>query len=372
MLADYCSLRSGRQSIDTIKLILSTVRSTSVVATKELSKFLYISLPESRRPDFLSFNIDEVALERMMVSKFPSINFHQVLNVFTEKLSQLRSIIYGCMQSVEVSMREMRVQCIFQLFLTDLFKACAPSMEVSAANRDSIELRVTDRDDQEVQWNGFTDLKCTNKDTTEIKTATATIEMKVPFNQDGLYKTEALQPKQQLLGCAMGLNEMTLIELGHAEHKLSYLTDLFAISFMYYIDKKAYVSKRVTDTKGYCLRLLLMCCGDLSVMEWAELLGVEGQPIIVEDINDTVHPPSNIGPSAYPSATARGPVTCSLNNCGGTVEKQVARGTFRCEEEEKRERDLAEYTHAMRWQAKLQGYKYLGFDDMSQHSSIMS
>ena len=309
-----------------------------------------------------------------MASKFPSINFHQVLNDFTVKLSQLRSIIYWCINSIDdcVSMSEMRVQCIFQLFLTDLFKACAPSMEVSAANHDLIELRVTNRDGQEVQWNGFTDLKCTNNDTTEIKTATATIEMKLPFNQKGLYKTAAMQPKQQLLGYAMGLNEMTLIELGHAEYKLSYLTDLFAISVMYYIDNKAYVSERVTDAKGYCLRLLLMCCGDLSVMEWAELLGVEAQPIIVEDINDTVHPPSNIGPSAYPSATARGPVTCSLNNCGGTVEKQVARGTFRCEEEEKRERDLAEYTHAMRWQAKLQGYKYLGFDDMSQHSSIMS
>ena len=137
LLADYCSLRSGRQSTDTRELIVSTVQGTSVGGTKALSKFQYIFLPESRRPDFLSFNIDEVALERMMVSKFPSINFHQVLNVFTEKLSQLRSIIYGCIKSVECdSMREMRVQCIFQLFLTDLFKACAPSMEVSAANHD--------------------------------------------------------------------------------------------------------------------------------------------------------------------------------------------------------------------------------------------
>jgi hypothetical protein len=74
---------------------------------------------------------------------------------------------------------------------------------------------------------------------------------------------------------------------------------------MHYVKNKAHISEHVTGAKEYCLRLLLMCC-DLSSGEWTQLLGVDAYPIALEDINDTVPPPSNIDPSAYCSATAIG------------------------------------------------------------------
>jgi hypothetical protein len=366
-LPGYCSVCSDRQSIETIECIVSTVQGTSAGGTKVLNKFRYNSISHSHRPEFLSFKFDDRILEEILAPKFPSIDFQRVLDELTQKLIKLRCIIYsskwvhGCPLLIES-----RAQCIMQLFLADVFLACAPSMEVTAANGDVIDLTVTTHDKSLVNWSGSTDLKCSQIGSTSIKEATATLEMKVPFNRGGLYSTTAMQPKQQLLGYAMGLKELDK----SCPFKLSYLTDFFAISVMHYVENKAYISERVTGAKEYCLRLLLMCC-DLSSGEWTQLLGVDAHPIALEDINDTVPPPSNIDPSAYCSATARGPVTRSQKKGGGTHEKQVACGTFRCEEEEAHERRLAEYTDVMRWQAKLQGYKYLGFEEMLRHNSIM-
>ena len=336
-----------------------------------LNKFQYNSISLSHRPEFLSFKFNDGILEEILAPKFPSIDFHQVLDDLALKLTKLRCIMYSSKWIHECSvLKESRAQCIMQLFLMDFFLACAPSMEVAAANDDLIELTVITHDNpvESVKWSGSTDLKCSQIGSMTIKEATATLEMKTPFNRAGLYSTTAMQPKQQLLGYAMGLKEIDTSCL----YKLSYLTDFFAISVMYHVEKKAYLSERVTGAKGYCLRLLLMCCGDLSIGELTQLLGVEAHPIVLDDIDDTVPPPSNVDPSAYRSATARGPVTRSQKNGGGAHEKQVACGSFRCEEEEAHEQRLVEYTDVKRWQAKLQGCKFLGLEEMWQHNRIMS
>ena len=76
--------------------------------------------------------------------------------------------------------------------------------------------------------------------TTSSNKAAATFEKKVPFADNGsrLHHSKALQPKQQLLGQAIGL----LQELDDTNaHTLSYLTDIFAICVMYHVEGKVCV-----------------------------------------------------------------------------------------------------------------------------------
>ena len=92
-----------------------------------------------------------------------------------------------------------------------------------------------------------------------------------------------MQPKQQLLGCAMGLRQQynqQLIDQAvmciteppppSRNYNLSYLTDMFALSVMYHVEGTAYLSKRVTDAKAFCMRLLLMC-HEFSPDEWNKI-----------------------------------------------------------------------------------------------------
>ena len=120
-----------------------------------------------------------------------------------------------------------------------------------SANSDNIELDVM-TDGVPVHWSGFTDLKCCHAGSTSIHDAVATIEMKKPFAKKGLFQTPALQPKQQLIGQALAL-----MQKNPCAYKLSFLTDLFALSVMYHVDGRLYLSRRVSDGKSLCLRLLL-------------------------------------------------------------------------------------------------------------------
>ena len=169
-----------------------------------------------------------------MKSKLPFLDFDVVLLDLIEKLMRLRNIIY----SIKVAKNlidgavwsEMRIQCMMMLFLNYTFSVCCNDLTATAANRNEIELKVPgDEDHLDAIWKGYADLKCSHRDSTDFEESIATLEMKVPFNVSGskLFKSKALQPKQQLLGQAMGVKQ---------EHErpsdLSFLTDIVAISVL--------------------------------------------------------------------------------------------------------------------------------------------
>jgi hypothetical protein len=245
-------------------------------------------------------------------------------------------------------------------------------MIASSANRgeiNAIELTVTAPDASTTVWNGFTDLKCCIRSTIDINEAISTLEMKVPFDSHGLYRSAAPRPKQQFIGEAMGLLQGS----PNCAYNLSYLTDIFALSVMYYTGVEAYLSNRVTDANEFCLQLLLMCCGDLSSDDWKGLMLADTViPIdfIVSDEDDIV---SNEDDTvSNPEAASRGPTTLSQTMGGGGHKGNVACDTFGCKQEEAHERRLADFADMQRWEAKREGFQYLGFEEMQQHNSIMS
>jgi hypothetical protein len=330
------------------------------------------------RPEFLSFEFDEKVLEKIVASKFLSIEFDAVLIDLTMKLTQLRTIIYsinwvdGASDSAVWS--ENRIQCMMILFLNYTFKACNVLIVATAANTDAIELKVTNQDNVEVEWNGYADLKCSSPELSlDVFEAVATLEMKVPFNPSDprLYHSKALQPKQQLLGQAMGL-----LQSSGRPYVISYLTDIVALSVMHHVKGKAYLSKRVTDAKAFCLRLLLMCCG-LGTDEWADLLGqVDTTAVEIDDEDDPIPSASSGSSVSNPLANRRTEIadihTRSQNKSGGNNHKKHnVCDTFGYEEEEVHQRRLADITNGRRWEAKCSGFKYLGVDEMKWHDSNM-
>jgi hypothetical protein len=73
-----------------------------------------------------------------------------------------------------------------------------------------------------------------------------------------------------------------------------------------------------------------------------------------------------------PEAASRGPTTRSQTMGGGGHKGNVACDTFGCKQEEAHERRLADFADMQRWEAKREGFQYLGFEEMQQHNSIMS
>ena len=111
-----------------------------------------------------------------------------------------------------------------------------------------------------------TGLKCCHVGSICIQDAVATIEMKRPYSKTGIFQNPALQPKQQLIGQTLALTQMKL-----CDYKLSFLTDIFALSVMFHVHGKVNLSRRVTDGKAFCLRLLQMFC-NLGDQNWAGLI----------------------------------------------------------------------------------------------------
>ena len=104
---------------------------------------------------------------------------------------------------------------------------------------------------------------------------------------------------------------------------------------MYNLNEGYYLSERVIDAEKFCLRLLLMCCSDLSCDEVFALMQDGSQPVNLEDVDDEEHQilkdPNIADPLTDPSvtATAAGPVTPSLMILkGGPKTHDVAYGTF--------------------------------------------
>lgn len=296
---------------------------------------------------------------------------------------RLRNIIYSIKVAKNIIdgavWSEMRIQCMMMLFLNYTFSVCCNDLIATAANRNDIELKVAgDEDHLDAIWKGSADLKCSHRDSTDFEESIATLEMKVPFNVSGskLFKSNALQ-QQQLLGQAMGVKQ---------EHErpsdLSFLTDIVAISVMYRCGNEYYLSERVTDAKGYCLRLLLLCCGDLSSAEWSNLISDDTVAVDLSDEDDVDHhftqDSSDHKLEADRSATkaATGPVTRSKakgagDGASGNRIHDVKCGFFGFGEDAHYRR-LAEMTAMLRWEAKCLGHQYLGFEEIQQHNSLIS
>ena len=367
-LRDHCAHRNDRGSLLATAEIVSD-QNTSAGGRKPLHKFKYKDLSPETRPDFLSFGFDDTILEAKVKSKLLFLDFDIVLQDLTSQLTQLRSIIYSIKKLEGLSptavWNELKVQCMMMLFLNYTFAACGSVVRAKAANNLPIQLI-----DGFVTWEGMADLTCSNVEEVTIEEATATLEIKVPFNQSSstLYKSKALQPKQQLLGQAMGLRQLKPSRL----YNLSYLTDIFALSVMYHVNGRAYLSTRVSDAKAVCLRLLLMCC-NLTCDEWELLISTELTPVDIEDDDDTVSlasgNPNTSNPLAHQSHASVRPVTRSQTNYDGEHRKRgKVSGTFGDEEEEAHEQWQKEIADVLRWESKCLGYSYLGIEEMRGHN----
>lgn len=371
-LAQYCVPRSDRQSSQIMDDLTSSGQVTSAGGSKPLNKFEYTDLSLENRPEFLSFDIDEARLEAIVKSKISLPNFDNILEDLILKLTQLRSVLYSikmldALRPTAV-WSELRVQCMLMLFLKYTFAALGSPIKAKAANT----LHISLNDGSLKTWKGMTNLICTGDEAAAIDTAVATLELKVPFNQSNstLYKSKAVRPKQQLLGQAMGLRQMSQ---GHSRpYHLSYLTDVFALSVMYHVDRKACLSRRVSDARAFCLRLLLMCC-DLSHDELESLISADMTKVDLEEEDDaeylTLENPDTSNPLAHQSDASVRPVTRSQTKYDGDHRKRgISFGTFGDEEEEAHERRLADIADVLRWEAKCQGYSYLGIEEMRRHN----
>lgn len=138
-------------------------------------------------------------------------------------------------------MSKSRIQCMMMLFLNYTFKTFFVNLVAIAAKNDEIELMVTNHEEIEEKWKGTTDLKCCHQSSSDIREATATLEMKVPSDipDPRLYNS-----KGQLLGQAMGLKS-----------RLSYLPDIFSVPVMtiIHLNERYYLSERAIDEKKFCL-----------------------------------------------------------------------------------------------------------------------
>jgi hypothetical protein len=301
------------------------------------------------RPRFLSFEFNEDKLEELVIKFYNGneVQFQTFLTDLTARLTNLRRIIYSIkwVEDADPSAKwvEVRVQGMMQLFLNAAFDGWVTDSDeeaivATAANSNLIEFSVTDPDEQEVKWSGYSDLKC-GLSGSDILSFTANVEMKVPFTTS-LCHSKALKPKQQLLGQAIGLWKMTPTS-DTPSHRLSFLTDVFALSVLYFNGKTAYLSKRVTSAREFCLRLLLMCCS-LSEDMWENLVAEEGKLHV--DLTD-----ENEEGEVRKDDWQNGAV-----NTTGREE----------EEEEADERRREELSAMLRWQAKCLGVRFLGSDEL--------
>lgn len=231
-LTTYCASSIDRKTSAAVELIASRTCLTYDHAANQLQNFKYSSISVEARPVLLSFEFNEVDLQNVVRTKLPPTqSVDNVLFELEQKLSRVRHMIYAYHKTPGVSsIPEFRIQRIMFLFVQEIFRTCGIPMEASAANNDTIGLNVSTNGGN-LHWSGFTDLKCCHTGSNSIGNAVATIEMRRPFIKKGLFHTSALQPKQQLIGQALALMQM-----GPCDHKLSFLTDIFAVSVMHHVE----------------------------------------------------------------------------------------------------------------------------------------
>ena len=369
-LATYCNSQTNRDSTAVVESIASSTRVTSDNVRNQLSAFQFSSILIQNQPELFSFQFTEVYLKHVVMSKLSQLqDFESVLLGLVQKLSRVRCLIYAVYMANNLeNVKELRAQCMMYLFLEDIFRTCEIAMRASAAQGDDIVLNVDTDSDEIITINGFTDLKCCPNRSTDIRDAIATIEMKRPFSKKGLYKTPAFQPKQQFIGQALALMQMA-----PDASKLSFLTDVFALSVAYHVNGKVYLSRRVTDGKAFCLRLLLMCC-NLSSDDWTKLIGDISVGIDFDEAVDPVPHSNGLNPitaerSVTRSVTRENERRVKSNGVSERKEHDTGCGTFEWEEDE--EEWLEDITVVRRWEAKCKGDNFLGEDELRQHKRTM-
>jgi len=239
-----------------------------------------------------------------------------------------------------------------------------PTLLAKSANAEEIEYVVDGCD----TWKGYTDIMtCRVGEMQYVDCAVSTIEMKVPFalHSSRLFHSGAAAPKQQLLGQAVGLLQTST----ERTHVLCYLTDIIALSVMYHVPGFAYLSERVVDARAFCLRLMLQCC-DVTTEEWKTLLPSEDSAVVQVSLIDDVEieeaacaarPRSRaVQSSSHHHATrSMGSATPS-----GKTKSDVSCYMLGCEQQDARERRIADITNLQVWEAKCfsRGVPYLGVD----------
>lgn len=387
----YCPVRSDRSSTAAMDEMNSSTQDTAPDGAKNINKFTYDGMSPSTRPGFISFDFNEMALKQQVQSKFhgSAEQFQTLVTDLASKLTSLRCIIYSIKWVDDISptavWNEMRVQCMMQLFLNYTFQAwfandsdSENSITATAANGNIIEFPVLNPHQEWVNWRGRPDLKCGSDDcASDIRAAKSTVEMKVPFSTSGLWHSKALQPKQQLLGQAIGIwhNPLDTRQAQAPHHTLSYLTDVFALSVMYYDGGNAYLSRRVTSAEEFCLRLLLTCCPSDSNWKELQAMGTTSQVDLEDESDDEdVEKDEKFAENEEEKVeTSSSAVTRSqTRNSAGTM-REGKENAMLCtigwdDEEEAHERRQAELNDMWRWEAECLGVQFLGSKEL-QHCS---
>ena len=405
VMENYCSGRP-RESAAAMTEINSSTHKTTASGRKNLNKFKYADMDVTNRPKFVSWSIDEKVLEEIVKGKYANGSYDEFMLDLIKQLNKLRSIIYFKQKRFSGNLwAETRcIQPMMQLFVTYLFRKWnvgeTVPLNIAPANIDTLTIKL---EEFSVNWSGKTDLYCYNNVSEgNIYESKAIIEMKVPFGRSSLHHSKALQPKQQLLGQSVGLFKRKSNENSHT---LSYLTDIFAISLLYHVKDVAYLTKRVTDPRAFCLRLLLMCCV-LTDEEWGQLLPVEQIDVdLKEDENEDENEDEDA--HKYSSSQQQGETIGSsnisnntnsnkknkMNNNNNTKNSkkskksnnkdnnsssnkksclnkvpEVRYGTFDLDEEEAHDRRLRDITYLLRWDAKCKGFNYLGEEELDKHN----
>jgi hypothetical protein len=142
---------------------------------------------------------------------------------------------------------------------------------------------------------------------------------------------------------------------------------------MHYDGNEAYMSRRVTSAKEFCLRLLLMCCS-VKEEEW-NVLKAEGTTIDVDltDENDEDEMGEEKtrefgGPVTRSKRGLKTKTACKEKSAGKMEdgkENVMTCGTIGSEEEEEaHERRLAEMSDMLQWEAKCLGVQFLGSEEL--------
>mgnify|MGYP003386693942 CR=1 FL=1 len=357
---------SGRalNSVGAMEEINSSIQDT-VEEEKHLNKFQYALMNEDYRPAFVTWSIDESTLENFVKSKLGCND--EFMDDLVQQLGNLRSIIYS---KVDQNLRWDEPTCIqpmMELYVDYVLLKVhqftnKPRIHVAAANKPQFDIKFTESN---VKWTGQTDLYCSLTDVVNIYESVAIIEMKSPFDTNNLYNAKAQQPKQQLLGQAVGCFRS---RPDRKKYTLSYLTDVFAISLLCHVQGCAYLSQRVVEPKAFCLRLLIMCC-DISDEEWETLFPSEKVPVAVSDEAE-----SSSSSTSYKALST----TKTTENDGdkgkrGTkkAKETKKRGIIGCDKEDERTRKFEDINNMLMWSDQRRNVVPFSVDALLKHNSVV-
>lgn len=96
LLRTYCTGLNDRDSSAAVESIALSTQFMPNYGQNQLQMFKYRSIPDANRPEFLSFQFNEVDLENALRTKLSlPQGFDTVLSDLVQKLSRARSIIFA-------------------------------------------------------------------------------------------------------------------------------------------------------------------------------------------------------------------------------------------------------------------------------------